>query len=520
MTTGAENYNKISQNLDRLYGLFANANEPWVFFSGLINYFSYVLKTPELKKIVDREMQKRNAMLWKRDRFEKGAIEELKGAKEKLLSVIERNKVDVTGFDQAASWIPNPREKGETILTSLKFFEEGKISISGNYSDNLEHYLYDIAANLFRLGHEKEIKDFIVSNEEYARYYAKINDDGGSSSLVFAGNTRGAFIFSKTWPLRFEQDRAIERARKLEPWGAFEALIELCKAREAALDDKNLRGIVSAAFHDKDYVFNTRDAVNIAYAAEDIKTLMKGNNIDEQQLRFLKINKFRSLSASAHSYLLQNLISEPDGAKGSSAKTMALKRKIEEAERGMVNKAIGRMGQFMDKYESTLERMDVFMKDHESEQYKKEEAERKEQLERMTEEVEAMISQKKKSKPKMIKIKTARLDGLLLIINGGQESISFNSNAPDKNGEEAESSKTFKVFNLLWADHYEIKDRSVTNKNTKMISAANLMKVGDVPTEGALKKLIVRLNARFADNGLKIKVSGKGGKYKLSVNFE
>jgi hypothetical protein len=120
----------------------------------------------------------------------------------------------------------------------------------------------------------------------------------------------------------------------------------------------------------------------------------------------------------------------------------------------------------------------------------------------------------------MIKIKLVRLDGRILIINNGQETISFNSNTSGEHGEGAEASKTFKVFNLLWADRYETKDRVITNRNGKMTSAANLMRIGSIPTENALKKLIVRLNTRFTENGLKIKISGKGGKYKLSVNFE
>jgi hypothetical protein len=127
---------------------------------------------------------------------------------------------------------------------------------------------------------------------------------------------------------------------------------------------------------------------------------------------------------------------------------------------------------------------------------------------------------KKDPMPEMIKIKSARMEGRILIINNGQETISFNSSNLGEHREEAEASKTFKVFNLLWADRFEMKDRIVTNKSGKMISAENLTHVGKVPTEGALKKLIVRLNARFMENGLKIKISGKGGKYKLSVNFE
>jgi hypothetical protein len=383
------------EDLDRHYNLFTNTSGPWDFFSGLSNYVSYVLKTPEFRRIVGREMQERNEMLRKRDRYEDKATRELNEAKEKLLSVIEINKIDVRGFDQATSWIPNPAGKDETILTRLKLFEEGKISISGYYSDNLENYIFDIAANLLRLGYEKEIKEFIVSNEEYARYYAQINGNDGSG-LVLAGNTRGAFIFSKTWPLRFQQDRAIERSRKLEPWGAFEALIELYKGRGAALNDKNLSEIVNDALNDKDYVFDVRDAVNIAYAAQDFKIVMKSNSIDEREMGFLKVSKIRPLSASAHSYLLQNFISEPDRRR-SAAMTEAIKIKREQLERSILNKTVERMEQFMDRYEPMLEGVGAFMKEHESEQFKREEAEKKEKLEHITKEVEEITREKNKN---------------------------------------------------------------------------------------------------------------------------
>ncbi len=126
---------------------------------------------------------------------------------------------------------------------------------------------------------------------------------------------------------------------------------------------------------------------------------------------------------------------------------------------------------------------------------------------------------KNKPEPIKIKVKSVRLDGRLLIINNGQETISFNSTNSEEREGDIPASKTFKVFNLLWADHYEMKDRAITNRNGKMTSAANLMRVGGIPTRGALYKQIDRINARFAEKGLKIKIS-KGEKCKLTVYFE
>ena len=53
-----------------------------------------------------------------------------------------------------------------------------------------------------------------------------------------------------------------------------------------------------------------------------------------------------------------------------------------------------------------------------------------------------------------------------------------------------------------------------------MITAKNLMRIGEILTLSALRKLVARLNSRFAAKGLKMKITGKGAKYKLTVDTE
>jgi hypothetical protein len=55
------------------------------------------------------------------------------------------------------------------------------------------------------------------------------------------------------------------------------------------------------------------------------------------------------------------------------------------------------MEQFMDRYEPMLEGVGAFMKEHESEQFKREEAEKKEKLEHITKEVEEITREKNKN---------------------------------------------------------------------------------------------------------------------------
>ena len=108
-------------------------------------------------------------------------------------------------------------------------FETGEISISGFYSDNLQRYLFDIAVNLLKLGYQKELEQFVVTPTEYGRYNDDVN--GLNTNMRFGGNVRGNFIFTKTWPKRFEEERIVNAAREIEPWGAFEMLVKFWKAR-------------------------------------------------------------------------------------------------------------------------------------------------------------------------------------------------------------------------------------------------------------------------------------------------
>jgi hypothetical protein len=121
--------------------------------------------------------------------------------------------------------------------------------------------------------------------------------------------------------------------------------------------------------------------------------------------------------------------------------------------------------------------------------------------------------------PVTIKIQSVRLEGRLLVINNGQITVPFNSKKMGKR-EEADELKTFKVFKLLWAGHFKAGERGGTNnKNARMVSAANLMSVGGVKKKDSFNRLIGRINKKFSDAGLRIKIEGKLDQYKLTVNY-
>jgi hypothetical protein len=124
-------------------------------------------------------------------------------------------------------------------------------------------------------------------------------------------------------------------------------------------------------------------------------------------------------------------------------------------------------------------------------------------------------------KPEPIKIKLIRLQDHVLIINNGQVSFPFNENHSSDRSEEAAELKAFKTFKPLWSNRFEMERNVIRNrKDAKLISIANLKRVSGCPTQGALDKLIGRINKRFTDKGLKIKIEGRRGQYKLRIDFE
>ena len=200
------------------------------FFAGLGDYMDYVMSIPKLALVVKNQLDIRDVGYEKIRQIENQAIKELNVAKDKLLKIIKEKKIDPGTLNQDLSFIPAaPSGSKINILESLKMFETGEISISGFYSDNLQRYLFDIAVNLLKLGYQKELEQFVVTPTEYGRYNDDVN--GLNTNMRFGGNVRGNFIFTKTWPKRFEEERIVNAAREIEPWGAFEMLVKFWKAR-------------------------------------------------------------------------------------------------------------------------------------------------------------------------------------------------------------------------------------------------------------------------------------------------
>ena len=210
---------KVLQNLERLYKTAIDEEKPFAFYKALEAYFEAVLKEPTLKKVVDQQIKERNDIYEKIDEIEVKAQKEMRLAKDKLLSFIKKNSVNTANFFRLNTMALPPFTD---IALELEAYERKEIRSSKSESNYLEVFLFDISANLLKLGHKEAVKDFLVSDKEYSSYYSKINGTGG----YFLSNENGNFIFSPIWPERFVQENLLENERAFKSWGAFELLLK------------------------------------------------------------------------------------------------------------------------------------------------------------------------------------------------------------------------------------------------------------------------------------------------------
>ncbi len=351
----------INVGIQLRYDTFINRQYPLFFFVGLGDYMSYVMSIPRLTSVVNKQFAIRDAEYEKVQRLEDKAVDELREAKNKLLKIISNKKIDPKTFSQDLSYIPTSHLGSNiNILQHLEMFEKGEVSISGHHSDNLERYLFDIAANLLKLGYKDELKDFIITPTEYAEYHDTIN--GQDSVIHVAGNARGNFSFSKTWPIRFEQERVLNAAREIEPWGAFEMLVKYWKARTQITKSKSMNHTMLDVLADKQYHFTNKDAVDIAFAVEDFREMQKNPRIDDREIHFLHLEQFRSKTATAHWQLSQATEDhkEMEHESGSKGRTVALQNLIEKTWKQNVETFMEETRGFMEEYRAAKEEEEHF----------------------------------------------------------------------------------------------------------------------------------------------------------------
>ena len=123
-------------------------------------------------------------------------------------------------------------------------------------------------------------------------------------------------------------------------------------------------------------------------------------------------------------------------------------------------------------------------------------------------------------------------DNCFLEINGGERFVSFRSKKKIKKSEpeeyltpeekdhlkrEIKKTKQWKVLFHLWEFRWEMKGGKVL-RSGDVFTLANLRRMTECETTGAVKQHIKRLNNRFKNDGLSIEIIGENEKYRLVIN--
>lgn len=123
-------------------------------------------------------------------------------------------------------------------------------------------------------------------------------------------------------------------------------------------------------------------------------------------------------------------------------------------------------------------------------------------------------------------------DNCLLEINSGERFVPFRSKKMMKkfkleegltreekehSRREALKTKQWKVLYRLWDFRWEIKGGKVLQRGD-FFTLANLRRMTECETTGAVKQHIKRLNNRFKNDGLSIEIIGENERYRLVIN--
>lgn len=139
-----------------------------------------------------------------------------------------------------------------------------------------------------------------------------------------------------------------------------------------------------------------------------------------------------------------------------------------------------------------------------------------------------------KTKLAPLPISDIRMDeyNYLLEINGGERFVHFRSKKMMKklkleegltreeeehSRREALKTKQWKVLYRLWDFRWEMKGGKVLQRGD-FFTLANLRRMTECKTTGAVKQHIKRLNNRFKNDGLSIEIIGENEKYRLVIN--
>ncbi len=293
----------VSENLDRRFQSFISNEQPFYFFKGLSEYLAYALATPILKAVVNAQLAERDARYAEIAGLEEKAVTEMQQAKTKLLAVVEKTGMDTKSLRRIRAM------SDANLIEELNAYERGDYHRTGRRSDNLQHYLFEVAANIRSAGHENKIREFVATSDQYEEYERHKN---GSSMYHVFGNEHGRFIFSQTWPDRFQTETLLAKERGLKPWGDFEALLRFKSAYNAVSKNGDFTSILQEENFDIFPVPINDDKVAIAFMAEDLQILMGDGHSTYRnryshtpdEIRELRVDTFKAHSNIVHGHLM------------------------------------------------------------------------------------------------------------------------------------------------------------------------------------------------------------------------
>lgn len=262
----------VKDDLERIFQLFISREQPLAFFRGFAEYADFIFEKPQLKSIVDGQLSERRVLIRKIEDAEQQTLTEMQQAKQELVSLLKKRRLKVKELKRFQT---HSFGKTTTILQELESFEKRKSFGSIFISDEIEKHLFDIAANLLGTGHKDDVEKYLASENQYSEYYGRIN---GPSQYIHTGNVHGAFIFSKTWPMRWELQRDFEREQKLKPWGAFEKIMRFRMAYELAQKTVDMRLLPEGGTENEVWFSAPKEGVEIASIARDIQRLVEGDH--------------------------------------------------------------------------------------------------------------------------------------------------------------------------------------------------------------------------------------------------
>ena len=315
------------QSLERLFDDFIDQEEPYGFFSGLATYLEYVLSEALLAKVFEDQLAERRALYEDIESTENEIRKELDDTKKKLIAVMRKRKLDVSTFERFAT---TQFYEGTDLIREISIYE-GKdndfgVGSATFTSEDLVRHFFDLASNIVGRGYEKDIKDFVVTPEEYA-----IDHSGFSSQFCLQlKGRRVCFVFSKTLPTLHEKIARFEQERAWKPWASFESLVQYRVAHKLALEHslegRSLPSEEEASIENVSWFGESKERIKIFGMALEIHRLGK-NELDfhsrvawphfdnQEKLKYLIPDVFRGKAKSVHNLLLQSVSSSENSEK-------------------------------------------------------------------------------------------------------------------------------------------------------------------------------------------------------------